>query len=244
MVGLSLFSLALFPVLLGLLESESELPSRRLWLSVPLLALWGNLHGEVLAGWGLLACYLALGRARRQPWLSLSVLTAATAALFANPALWHTPRYYATVLHNEAAKQGSGLWAPLGKGPFDLLLLFAAGTLVALSLTGGARVRLWEGVALAGLAAETVHVGRTGPWLLFLAAYPAARSLWIGGPRPRLLALAGAVLTLASVALLVKGRQPRIVLAGAACGARRKARPRRCTARPAGCTRRRAGVGE
>ena len=51
----SLFSLALFPVLLALLESESRAPRRRIWFSVPLLALWGNLHGEELAGLGLFA---------------------------------------------------------------------------------------------------------------------------------------------------------------------------------------------
>ncbi len=50
--GISLFSLALFPVLLALLEAETRAPSRRIWLAVPLLAVWGNLHGAASRGWG------------------------------------------------------------------------------------------------------------------------------------------------------------------------------------------------
>src|SRR6202030_4877386 len=98
-------------VALWLLEGESRVPSRRIWVCVPLLALWGNLHGEVLAGWGLLACYLVFGRARRQPGLSAGVFAAATAALFVNAQLWNTPHYYLGVLHNEVAKRASGFWA-------------------------------------------------------------------------------------------------------------------------------------
>jgi hypothetical protein len=120
--NVSLFSLALFPVLLGLLESEADAPTRRIWLAVPLVALWGNLHGAVLAGWALLACYLAVERARRRPAESAAVLAGATLALLANPELWQTPRYYWSVLRNEAARQGTGLWTPLRGRVFDVLL--------------------------------------------------------------------------------------------------------------------------
>jgi hypothetical protein len=206
-IGVSLFSLALFPVLLGLLESESNSPSRRLWLSIPLLALWGNLHGEVLAGWGLLTCYLVLDRARRQPGLSAGVFAAATAALFANPELWDTPRYYLGVLHNEVAKRASGFWTPLGTRPLDLVLIVVAAILVGVTLTGRVRLRLWEGVALVGIAAATVHTARTGTWFLFLAAYPAARSLrrHVGAPKPRLLAVAAAGLGAVAATALIRG---------------------------------------
>ena len=43
-----LFSLALFPLLVLLLRGEARAPSRRIWLLVPLVALWSNLHGGVL----------------------------------------------------------------------------------------------------------------------------------------------------------------------------------------------------
>src|SRR5439155_2354930 len=57
-VRAQLFSLALFPALLWLLRSEEDEPSRRIWLLVPLVALWSNLHGTVLVGVGLALLYL------------------------------------------------------------------------------------------------------------------------------------------------------------------------------------------
>jgi hypothetical protein len=101
-IGVSLFSLALFPLLLLLLEADGRAPGGRIWLAPVIIAAWGNLHGGVLAGWGLLACYLVLARGRRDPWLSVGVLAAATIALFVNPVLWKTPSYYRGVFQRPA----------------------------------------------------------------------------------------------------------------------------------------------
>jgi hypothetical protein len=168
-----LFSLVLFPLLLLLLERESETPSRRIWLAVPLLALWANLHGAVLGGYALLAVYILVARRRAMP-----VLLVATLALCATPELWHTPRYYAAVSENEAARLGVGLWSPLGASPLDVLLVIAALALLVVALWPGTRRwHAWEAVAVVGLVAASVHAARLGTWLLFVAAYPAARSL-------------------------------------------------------------------
>src|SRR5580765_8068656 len=43
-------TLPLFALLVLLLRSDARAPSRRIWLLVPLVALWSNLHGGVLAG--------------------------------------------------------------------------------------------------------------------------------------------------------------------------------------------------
>ena len=203
--GNALFSLALFPLLLLLLQNEARVPSGRVWLSVPLLAAWGNLHGEVLAGWALLACYLVLDRARRQAGTAAAVLGAATLALFANPALWRTALYYRGIFGSEVARHGEQLWAPLGASGLDVLLIAVAVLLGGLILWRGPSVRLWEGVALAGLLAGTIHVSRTGTWLLFVAAYPASRSLRLGAPRARLLAVAAAVLIAGALLGVAKG---------------------------------------
>jgi hypothetical protein len=77
--------------------------------------------------------------------------------------------------------------------------------LVAMAVVRGPRVRLWEAVALLGLAAETVHVARTGSSFLFVAAYPAARAFPIRPPRPRVVTLVAGVLAVLTVAQLVKG---------------------------------------
>jgi hypothetical protein len=175
-----LWSLALLPVLLWLLHS-----SRSPWLLVPLLAVWGNLHGGVLTGLALLGCYVLFERRRALP-----VLVAATLALGLNPALWHTPSYYAGVLNSEVASRGEGLWGPLGFGGFDLVLI---GCALALGLLGFRHARLWEAVALLGLAVGTVHAERNGVSLLFVAAYPAARGLRLRAPQPRVLIGAAAI---------------------------------------------------
>jgi hypothetical protein len=202
--NVSLFSLVLFSLLLVLIEADHDQPGRRIWLAALLLALWGNLHGAVLVGWALLACYLIFDRVRKRPVEAVGVLAVATLALFLNPVLWDTPRYYSAVFQNEAAKQGVGLWKPLTASAFDVILVVVAVVLVALALRART-FRLWEAVAVAGLAVATIEVARNGVWLLIVAAYPAARTLRFRAPRPGMLVLVAAALSAASVAALVQG---------------------------------------
>ncbi len=203
-VGVSVYSLAFFSLLLLLLESESRRPSRWIWLAVALLLVWGNLHGGVLTGWALLACYLVLDRARESLLSALAVLAAATVALFANPTLWNTVGYYRGVLENEAAKRRIGLWAPLRLEGVELVLILAAVVLLALTLWRR-DVRLWEGVAIAGLIVVTIRVARTETSLLFVAAYPAVRGLRFGVPEK---ALRITAVVFAACALILLLRQP------------------------------------
>jgi hypothetical protein len=174
-----LFSLALFPLLLLLLERESREPSRRIWLAVPLLALWSNLHGGVLVGYALLAVYAVLARRR----LALGLLVAGALALCATPVLWHTPEYYWHASRNEAARRGLALWAPLGTGAFDVVLVVAVLALLALALVPAGRAwQRWETVAVVGLILATVHTARLGTFLAFVLAYPAARAVELRRP--------------------------------------------------------------
>jgi hypothetical protein len=168
-----LFSLPLFAACILLLRSESRDPSRRIWLLVPLLALWGNLHGAVLTGAVVAGAYLVFERARSRPGESAAVAVASLLALCANPALWDTPKYILGVLHNEAARQAIGLWAPLNVHSWlDVTFILAAVALLAGALR--AHPRLWELVALAGLALLTLHAARGGMWLTLFAAPLAA----------------------------------------------------------------------
>lgn len=197
---LSLFSLALFPLLVLLVHEDARAPSRRIWLAVPLLALWANLHGMVLAGFALVAVYLVVVRARRQPLLVAGVLGASLLAVFATPQLWDTPLYYRDVFENVAAARAVGLWAPLGLGPFDVLYVAAALVLFALSR---GRLRAWEWVVCLGLAADSIRTARVGLFLLFVLAYPAARALRLRTPNPVVLASAGCCLAALAVGLVV-----------------------------------------
>ena len=202
--NVSLFSLALFSLLLVLLEAEHDRRTGRIWLGVLLIAVWGNLHGAVLVGWGLLACYLVLDRGRKRPAESVAVLAAATLAPFLNPALWDTPRYYLGVFRNEAAKQGVGLWEPLTASAFDVILVAVAVAFVVLALRRRT-FRLWEAAAVAGLAVATLEVARNGVWLLLVAAYPAARSIRLRAPRLGVLIVVAGAFSVAAVAALVQG---------------------------------------
>jgi hypothetical protein len=197
-----LFSVVLFPVLIALLRAEARVPTRRIWLLVPLVALWSNLHGAVLVGLAVAGAYLIFDRARGQPLVAGAVLAVSTAAVCITPALEHTPEYYYGLLRNEAARRGEGLWAPLSlSSGFDILLIVTAVVLIALALW--ARPSLWELVVLAGLAVLTVKTARSGAWLLFFAAAPAARSLRFDPTRDD---RRGSVFVLAvAVALVVVG---------------------------------------
>lgn len=178
-VRAQLFSLALFPAMVWLLRSETRRPSRRIWLAVPLTALWANLHGGVLIGFALLAAYLVLHRSRRTPALAGGVLAAAAAALLATPALLHTVDYYGAVLSGEAAAERYGLWAPLSAhAPLDLLFVAIALPLLLAALHR--RPAAWELAVLLALAALSVEARRNGLWLLLFAAAPAARAFGRG----------------------------------------------------------------
>jgi hypothetical protein len=200
-----LFSIVLFAVLVALLRTEARAPSLRVWLLPPLFALWSNLHGAVLVGLAVAGAYLVFERGRRQPLEAGAILIASALAVCVTPALQHTPDYYAGLVRNEAARRGEGLWAPLSlTSGFDLLLLAAAVVLLVLAVRS--RLSLWEAIALAGLTVLMVKTARSGVWLLFLAAGPAARSLHFEpGRERRLSAIALPVVVALALFGLVRG---------------------------------------
>jgi hypothetical protein len=197
-VRAQLFSLVLFPLLALLVRREARAPSRRVWLLVPLVALWSNLHGGVLTGLAVAGAYLVVDRLRREPGTALGVLAACGVALCLTPALWNTPAYYAGVLGNEAARQGAGLWAPLSLSGLDLLLV--AGALVLIAGALRSRPTAWELVVIAGLAFLTVRAARGGVFLVLFTAVPAACGF--GGPRTSRPRVAGPVVVAFAVLAL------------------------------------------
>ena len=97
-----LFSLPLFAACALLLRSEARAPSNRIWLLVPLLALWGNLHGAVLTGAAVAGAYLVFERGRKRPLESVAVAVASALGAVRQPgALEH-----ARVRARRAAQRG------------------------------------------------------------------------------------------------------------------------------------------
>ncbi|HST25320.1 MAG TPA: hypothetical protein VLJ76_04975 [Gaiellaceae bacterium] len=171
-----LFSLALFPLLVLLLRAEARRPSRRVWLLVPLAALWSNLHGGVLLGIAVAAAYLLFSRARQEPLVAFGVLLGMCGALFATPALGETADYYRGVITSQAASHGEGLWQPLSlTAPFDVVFLAVAIPVVAMALRS--RPAVWEVVVTVALAVAAVRSSRNEVWLALFVAVPAARAL-------------------------------------------------------------------
>jgi hypothetical protein len=175
-VRAQLFSLVLFCSTLLLLRAEARTPSRRVWLLLPLIAGWANLHGAVLVGLAIAAAYLVLERLRREPVVAVSVLAGCCAALFITPAFAKSGGYYLGVLKSEAAQRGEGMWAPLSlHKPFDALFILLAIPLLVFAYRSG--LRIWEFVCVAALAAMTLQAGRNAIWLLCFIAAPAAHGL-------------------------------------------------------------------
>ncbi len=206
-----LFSLALFPALCCLLRAEERRPSGRIWLALPLLALWSNLHGAVLVGWGVLVAYAVLSRLRSQPVVAIGVVLGGAVAICATPALLRTVDYYQGLLGNQAAASGQGLWGSLSLGsPLDVAFIGCA-VLLAIQFVR-AQPRTWELAVAAGLAVLAIQAGRSGIWLSLFLVPTAARSFVA---RRQWQALTAAV-AIACAGLLVFGlvRGPRLEGAG------------------------------
>ncbi|KRB43868.1 hypothetical protein [Terrabacter sp. Root181] len=171
-----LLSLVPYAALLVLVRREHDRPSRLIWMAVPLIALWGNLHGAVLVGVAVLGCYLAFSRLRRDPWTAVGVGFAALAAACLNPGLLRAPRYYIGVFTGAATSDDSGMWSRLSlSNIFDVLLLVAS---ICLGYMAFRRRRpLWEYAAALGLAGATVLAARHGIWLMLILLVPAALSM-------------------------------------------------------------------
>ena len=115
-----MFSLVLLGALLALLARDNYRRDARLWLVVPLMALWANLHGGFFIGIAALALYsavaalrdLAAGAGWRRG-AQLSVLTvAAVAATLVNPygaGMWET---VAHALRNPYTRNAVNDWQP------------------------------------------------------------------------------------------------------------------------------------
>ena len=170
-----MFSLVLFPLLLVLLRADQREPSRRIWLVLPLLALWANLHGTALAGLAILYLYLSFSLVGQRPVRAGGLAVMSLIAMCATPAGLRTVNYYYGLTTNLAAQRGVGLWAPLGAGAVDLILIVAA-IWLGLHAWRAPRPPLWELVAVLILAALTIKAARNGVWLLFLLAAPAAHA--------------------------------------------------------------------
>jgi len=108
------FAFPLFAATLWLTLEDARRPSRRVFLTLPLLALWANLHGSVLLGCGLVALLglVSMVQRRRPSGRGLALLIAPWLCIFVSPYVLHLPAYYQKVLLGSDFKHLVTEWAP------------------------------------------------------------------------------------------------------------------------------------
>lgn len=123
------FALPLFVCLLALVFSDSRAQSPRVFLALPLLALWGNLHGTAILGAGILALH-AMVTARRGYVRAAALAGGGLLALAANPYGLGIAGYYKLMTLDPPFASLVAEWKPstpsLAVAPFYALALVAA----------------------------------------------------------------------------------------------------------------------
>jgi hypothetical protein len=140
-------ALLLFVMLAALLIADARSPSRRVFLALPLLALWANIHGTAAMAAMLVALrgisYAVERRRRPRPeWAprAAALVVIPFACLFASPYAANLPHYYEAILLNGGFRQLVVEWRPtapsIQTAPFYLLAF------LTVWLIGRARDRL------------------------------------------------------------------------------------------------------
>ena len=166
------FAYPLFAGVLWLLAADSRSPSRRVFATFPLLALWANLHGSVLLGAGLvsLAGLVDLGqglrsRPRRFSSRGAVLVLGPWPCLLVSPYALLLPAYYQKVLVGSDFSRFVSEWAPttLTRSTAAVYLLVLAG----LWLIGraGARITTFEKLAFVAMSVVAFQAVRNTAWL-------------------------------------------------------------------------------
>jgi hypothetical protein len=170
------FAFPLFAATLWLLLADARQPSRRVFLTLPLLVLWTNLHGSVLLGAMLvsLAGLVAMVQHRRPSGRGLALLLAPWACLFASPYAVHLPAYYDKILVGGHFKKFVTEWAPttLTPGTAAVYLLVLGGLWIL--GRAGRNAPLFDQLAFALTALLAFEAVRNTAWigLVALAVLP------------------------------------------------------------------------
>jgi hypothetical protein len=158
-------ALPLFVLVYALLASDSRKPSRRVLLTIPVLVLWGNLHGSVAMAAGLVAVHgvlLAIRHGLRARGALLAV--AAPAAILVTPYGVDVVGYYRWMLVSSPLADYVVEWRPATPS------LVTAGFFAAAFATAALMARHWrllapfERVALPLLILATMLATRNAAW--------------------------------------------------------------------------------
>ena len=158
-----LFSLALFAALLWTLHHVEQGRQRLIWLVPFLLALWINLHGGWIVGFGMFGLYCALTILSPRRSLSVPTIAAAgilsCAALFVNPYGWHMLEFIAATVGLDRSDIND--WQPLWRSGFLTGLWAVSATVAAFALFRRWRsLPLWQVAIVLTLGLVSLRVSR------------------------------------------------------------------------------------
>jgi len=199
-----------FVVLLALLALDARRPSRRVYLAVPLLVVWANVHGSAILGAFLLlvrAGTLAIGgRAHLRRAAILAV--AAIVAPLASPYDFSLVHYYRHLLLDQRLHSFINEWGPTTPGSRTAAFYLLALATIWVLARHGSRHSLFARLALLVTLVGAVTSIRNIVWfgLCALVLLPRLIDPWLERIRFRLLArLAPAAPPVAAAALLATG---------------------------------------
>jgi hypothetical protein len=210
-----------------LLAADSRRASPRVYWVLPMLVLWGNLHGTASLGAGLTVgrgftlAWQRRHRLRRElvEWRRpLALVLGAPICLLLTPYGLHTLSYYHATLFNNTLRDAVTEWQPITSEALVAWPFFVLAGVTVWSLGRSPRAStMWDGLALVALAAVSISVIRNVAFfsLCALALVPPVLDGSIPGRlrrdvqiRPRLNAIAlGATLAaviIAAVATLTR----------------------------------------
>ncbi|MDQ6806289.1 MAG: hypothetical protein M3065_15310 [Actinomycetota bacterium] len=163
------FAMPLFVATAYLLGSDSRAPSRRVYWCLPLLVLWGNLHGSVTLGALLVVlrgATLAWDRRKLLPsspsqWRRpVALVLGAPLCLLATPYGLSILSYYRTMLFGSTVHVASE-WQPIVSNALVAAPFFVVAAIAVWSVARDrSRTTLWEQLALLLLAAGSIYAIR------------------------------------------------------------------------------------
>ena len=209
-------ALPLFVTVYALLAADARRPTRRVFLVLPLLVLWANVHGSAALGVAL-AFVAGLLAARRNPMRGLALAAAAPSCLLASPYGFDLVGYYRRMLIGSPLPHYIDEWAPT-KLELDTAAFFVLAFAAVFLLARHARVvSPYERVALPALIAVGLLAGRNTGWLglafavsgpiLLDAAWRPARTIDARMQRVNVVVAAVAI-GVATVAIALRLAQP------------------------------------
>jgi hypothetical protein len=175
------FVTPLFVLVLALLIADVAHPSRRVLAVMPIIALWGNLHGSVVVGVALVVLRAGVASIhRRQIVRALAVASGAVVSMFVTPFGLRLLGYYDATLFNSSLRRFVTEWQPLAPSrstaPIYVLVVVVTVLMVRYAREAG----LFESLAAFMLLALALLSERNVLWLglgsLILLAKPLDRA--------------------------------------------------------------------